>query len=196
MFYKEVRILLTTLMALIDEPSDKEKFEKLYWACRSKMYYQAYNVLNNRFLAEEAVQESLIKIAKNIKSVKYPADNSTISFIMTVTKRTAIDKARVELKVYPDSIDDEDNFVDYPDTKAIDIEKAVTEQGLEKIYNAINNLSPAYREAIILKIIHGYSNSEIAKLLKLNPKTVEMRIYRGRAILKSKLMEEEMYDIK
>ena len=146
--------------------------------------------------AEEAVQESLIKIAKNIKSVKYPADNSTISFIMTVTKRTAIDKARVELKVTPDSIDDENNYINYADVKAIDIEKAVTEQGLEKIYTAINNLSPAYREAIILKIIHGYSNSEIAKLLKLNPKTVEMRIYRGRAILKSKLMEEEVYDVK
>ncbi len=188
--------MLTTLMALIDEPSDKEKFEKIYWNCRSKMYYQAYNVLKNKSLAEEAVQESLIKIAKNIKSVKYPVDNSTISFIMTVTKHTAIDKARVELKVCPDSIDDEDNFVDYPDKKTIDIEKAVTEQGLEKIYTAINNLSPAYREAIILKIIHGYSNGEIAKLLKLNPKTVEMRIYRGRAILKSKLMEEEVYDVK
>lgn len=188
--------MLTTLLALIDEPSDKEKFEKLYYECRSKMYYQAYNILKKSFLAEEAVQESLIKIAKNIKSVKYPADNSTISFIMTVTKRTAIDKARVELKVTPDSIDDENNYINYADVKAIDIEKAVTEQGLEKIYTAINNLSPAYREAIILKTIHGYSNSEIAKLLKLNPKTVEMRIYRGRAILKSKLMEEEVYDVK
>ena len=115
---------------------------------------------------------------------------------MLVTRNTAIDKARVELKVRPDSIDDEENYVEYPDTKAIDVEKAVTEQGLDKIYNAINNLSPAYCEAIILKIIHGYSNNEIAKLLGLNLKTVEMRIYRGRAILKSKLMEEEMYDIK
>jgi len=54
-FYKEVKNMLTTLMALIDEPSDKEKFEKLYWAYRSKMYYQAYSVLKNRSLAEEAV---------------------------------------------------------------------------------------------------------------------------------------------
>ena len=188
--------MLTTLLALIDEPSDKEKFEKIYWTHRSKMYNKAYEILKNSSLAEEAVQESMLKIAKNIKSVKSYNDNSTISFIMVITRNTAIDKARVELKVSPDSIDDENNFVDYPDTKAIDIEKAVTEQGLEKIYTAINELSPAYRETIILKIIHGYSNNEIAKLLKLNPKTVEMRIYRGRAILKSKLMEEEIYDIK
>ena len=183
-------------MALIDEPSDKEKFEKIYLTHRSKMYNKAYEILKNSSLAEEAVQESLLKIAKNIKAIKSYNDNSAISFIMVVTRNTAIDKARVELKVYPDSINDENNYVDYIDTKAVDIEKAVTEQGLDKIYTAINNLSPAYREAIILKIIHGYNNNEIAKLLKLNLKTVEMRVYRGRAILKSKLMEEELYDIK
>ena len=188
--------MLTTMMALIDEPSDKEKFEKLYWAYRSKMYYQAYSVLKNRSLAEEAVQESLIKIAKNIKSVKYPADNSTISFIMTVTRHTAIDKVRVEMKVSPDSIDDENNYTEYADTFSVDVEKAATSTGLEVIYNAINNLSPAYREAMVLRFIHGYSNDEIARLLNLNQKTVEMRIYRGRAVLKTKLMEEELYDIK
>lgn len=188
--------MLNTLLALIDEPSDKEKFEKIYRTHRSRMYNKAFGILKDMDLAEEAVQESLLKIAKNIKSIKSYNDNSSISFIMLVTRNTAIDKARVELKVRPDSIDDEENYVEYPDTKAIDVEKAVTERGLDKIYNAINNLSPAYREAIILKIIHGYSNNEIAKLLGLNLKTVEMRIYRGRAILKSKLMEEEMYDVK
>jgi len=115
---------------------------------------------------------------------------------MTVTRHTAIDKVRVEMKVSPDSIDDENNYTEYADTFSVDVEKAATSTGLEVIYNAINSLSPAYREAMVLKFIHGYSNGEIAKLLNINPKTVEMRIYRGRAVLKTKLMEEELYDVK
>ena len=60
--------MLSIYLALIDEPSDKEKFEQLYHDYQKIMFGTAMSVLHNAALAEEAVQESFLKIAKNISA--------------------------------------------------------------------------------------------------------------------------------
>ena len=67
-------ILLPVFLTLIDEPNDNEKFDQIYSEYRNKMYYKALSMLRNPALAEEAVQESLLKIAENNKIIVIISD--------------------------------------------------------------------------------------------------------------------------
>ena len=55
---------------LIEEDDDKAKFEKIYTLYRKKMWYTANSVLSDSYLAEDAVHNAFIGIAKNMKRIE------------------------------------------------------------------------------------------------------------------------------
>lgn len=67
-----VIIMLSFYLTLIDEPSDKEKFTEIYEHYKGMMMQKAMSILHSSALAEEAVQESFVKIAKNIFKISSP----------------------------------------------------------------------------------------------------------------------------
>ena len=56
-------------LMMIDAEEDKPKFAILYETYRHLMMKVALNVLKDTFLAEDAVHESFIKIAKNMEKI-------------------------------------------------------------------------------------------------------------------------------
>ena len=82
--------LLAFCLALIDEESDKQKFEQLYRNYRKLIYYYAYQHLDDDELVEDTVSETLIKIAKNIHMIHDIDSNQTKHLLAIITERTAI----------------------------------------------------------------------------------------------------------
>ena len=56
-------------LMMIDAEEDKQKFAILYETYRHLMMKVALNVLKDTFLAEDAVHEAFIKIAKNMEKI-------------------------------------------------------------------------------------------------------------------------------
>ena len=63
--------MLAFYLTLIDDPSDKEKFSDVYNTYRDLMFKVAMSVMHNEALADETVQDCLLKIAMTI--VNLPA---------------------------------------------------------------------------------------------------------------------------
>lgn len=82
---------LNNLLAAIAE-GYTECLEGLYVEAGGQMLAVALGILKDRALAEDAVHDSLIKIAKNAR--KYKKGTSAVAFIMTVTRNTALDMIR------------------------------------------------------------------------------------------------------
>ena len=61
--------MIALYLSLIDTPSDKTKFILLYEKYRRLMHYTAKEILKSDKLAEEAVQEAFIRIAKNFNKI-------------------------------------------------------------------------------------------------------------------------------
>ncbi len=83
--------MLAFYLALIDDPSDKEKFTDIYNRYKDKMFYKAKSIVHRDELAEDVVQESLLKIAKNIANVGSSESGSTAAFVIIITRNTAYD---------------------------------------------------------------------------------------------------------
>ena len=61
--------MLGLYLALIDSAEDKSKFEKLYKEYRSTLITVAYSILKDTALAEDAVHETFLTLAKNFNKI-------------------------------------------------------------------------------------------------------------------------------
>lgn len=82
--------MLAIYLSLIDDEDDREKFEILYYTYRKRMAYVANSVLHNEHDAEDAVHDTFIKLANNMKSIGDPDSDQTLSYVLKAVKNTAI----------------------------------------------------------------------------------------------------------
>ena len=61
--------MLQLFLTLIEETTEKEKFEVLYYRYRDLMHYIAMAILHDEHLAEDAVQEAFFRVARNFHKV-------------------------------------------------------------------------------------------------------------------------------
>lgn len=175
-------------LMLIDSSEDKRKFVLLYEKYRYLMMKIAKDVLRDKYLAEDAVHESFIKVAKNMKKIKDVDAVKTKRYLITITKNTAIDKYRVQDKqmkreVYVDEIEGMSDDIVYNE---VDVDNEVLQ--------ILTNLPVKYRDVFLLKYSNHMSNSEISNLLGISEGTIRQRIARGKKIVEEELVKLEESD--
>lgn len=178
--------MLAFYMSLIDDDSDKNKFEIIYYKYRKQMLSMAYSVLKNQYDAEEAVQETFIKIARNIKSIKEPQSTSTLSYVLKATKNNSLNKLKSNKKRYElyDEFSSE-KIADIPDDTFI--EQLDIKNNYEKTVEIIKNMDERYRDVLFFYFVEEMNASEIADLLDRKKSTVKQQIARGKKLIIKKL---------
>lgn len=167
--------MLSIYTAVIEDEKQKNKFEQLYEKYRDMMYYKAYEILKDSYMAEDAVHDSFLRIAKNMKSIKDVDSLKTKSFILTVTKNRAIDLYR-QRKTR--------NHVDWKEENIKEINSKENDPILKIL---IMELPDIYRDILVLKYYHGYTYKEIAKIQGIQTQTVGIRLHRAKQMLQEKL---------
>ena len=185
-FFRKVLLMLGFYLSLIDEPDDKEKFAEIFRSYGNMMFSKAMSVLHNTALAEEAVQESFLKIAKNISKISEPNCSKTAAFIVIIVRNTALDMLKSE------HINDTEPLNEaIPDISSDTLSRIISNDGYNALLNAVNGLDSIYSDVLILKLVYGYDTASISKLMNIPVKTADSRIYRGKKLLMTKL--EELY---
>ncbi|MBR3975460.1 MAG: sigma-70 family RNA polymerase sigma factor [Clostridia bacterium] len=167
---------------LIEEDNDKAKFEKIYTLYRKKMWYTANSVLSDAFLAEDAVHNAFIGIAKNIKRIEAANSSKTLSYVITAAKNAALDILRKNKGLSETNIDELYNVSDKESSSFY--QNLETKDWIEK---AISDMPEIYRDVLYLLIVEQMSEKEIAELLGRKPGTVNQQVKRGRMILQKEL---------
>ena len=185
-FFRKVLLMLGFYLSLIDEPDDKEKFAEIFRSYGNMMFSKAMSVLHNTALAEEAVQESFLKIAKNISKISEPNCSKTAAFIVIIVRNTALDMLKNEHINDTEPLDEA-----IPDISSDVLSRIISSDGYSALLNAVNGLDSIYSDVLMLKLVYGYDTASISKLMNIPVKTVDSRIYRGKKLLMTKL--EELY---
>lgn len=175
-------------LSLINSQDDQDKFTQLYNKYKNTMLYVANSILNNQYLAEDVVHESFIKIISILDKINDINCSKTKSLIVIIVKHKSIDFIRKEDKNVKIPIDDYENYIS--DNSEQPLDKIINQQDYEKLIECIGNLNEKYKVVLELKYIHGYSDVEIANILDLTQKNVNMRVYRAKQKLKNMLSEE------
>lgn len=174
--------MLLFYLSLIESAEDKSKFERLYYDYRKLMKHIATEMLNDEFLAEDAVHEAFIKLTRHISGVDESDSHKTKAFIVIIIKSVCLDMLRKDKQDKSFSLEEIDRmgYVDDDSFKKIEV---------EDVYSVISSLSDTYREIIELKVVHNLSDKEIADVLGISNAAVRKRLQRAREILRNKLAE-------
>jgi RNA polymerase sigma-70 factor, ECF subfamily len=171
---------------------EREAFYELVRPYERMIYVTAISVVRNPADAEEVAQEAVLKAFSHISTFRAEAKFSTWLVQITYNEaRMKLKKARPQLY---ESIDDqqqneEGDFWpnDYADWRPIPSELLEQKEIRQAVQNAINSLSPSYREVLVLRDIQHLSIKETSTILGISEPNVKTRLHRARLLLRDNL---------
>lgn len=188
--YKKMRIEDLIELAKQD---DIKALEELLRGEQRNIFATFSYLSKSRQNVADLTQEALLKVAKNIKSLKNPKYFK--SWVNQIVTNIFYDELRKSART-PDiiSIDDEKDethILDLKntiaDTHCKPNEKCLSMELEDMIKNEINNLPHHFRIAIVLRELQGLSYDEIAQITNASIGTVKSRIARARNKLQESL---------
>ena len=175
-------------LAMLDTVEEQSKFTLLYEKYRYLMWYVAKDILKDKDLAEDAVQEAFLALTKHLDQVEEVDSPRTKRFLVTIAKSRAIDllrrEKRAEFTEYEEALGDEPDRNDTLDTY-------LQTESYEQLVEAIRSRDENYRVVLECRYLHELSEKETAGVLGLAEKTVNVRTYRARKKLKEVLAQDQ-----
>ncbi len=170
--------MLAIYLAMLETEQDQRRFTRLFEAHEKKIYAVALRVLGNPDKAEDAAQQTWLKLVQSWDRVSALPWGETEGYVVTVAKNCALDMIRSERRTvaFPEDWDppaQEDRQEEY-----------------DYLVSLIRSLPENYRRVLELKLVEEEPNKEIARRLGLKETTVGVRVMRGRAMLKERLEKE------
>ncbi|MDQ1572289.1 MAG: polymerase sigma-70 factor, subfamily [Actinomycetota bacterium] len=171
------------LLARVAE-GDKEAFGQLYDEIAPRVLGLIRRLLRDSAQSEEVAQEVFLEIWQT--ATRYDANKGGAStWILTMAHRRAVDRVRSSqsTRVRDTRIGIRDFPTEY-DSVAESVEVRLES---ERVQQALLRLTELQRQAISLAYYGGYSNSEVAEMLKVPIGTVKTRLRDGMIRLRDEL---------
>ena len=164
-----------------------------------KIYDQYYNAVRkfilaytkDEWVADDLIQETFIKVQKNLKSVKDPAKLS--SWVFRIAYNHCHDHYRQSKRASQNQRDIQQEIVSF---KEAVVQKELEPQQMgECVQDKMDLLPPDYRSVLILSDIMAFSHKEIAEILEISVSNVKVRIHRARKKFRTILEEHCSFEV-
>lgn len=172
----------------INNWSDREKLIAIYEQYNKIILTIANDILKNYHESEDALQNVLVKLSKNLDCIDEVSSPKTKGFIIQVTRNHCYDVYNKNQRLlfcsevtYFDVVD-ENNC----ESSSYSYESDISEQKFSKL---IGNLKREYAEILTLMYYHELNIKEISKLLEISESNVSTRLNRAHNALKRHLNE-------
>lgn len=176
--------MLSVCLMMLDSEDERTRFIQLYEQYRKLMHYVARGILKDDHLAEDAVQEAFLRIAKNFHKISEIFCPQTKNFVVIIVKNAALTMAKGNSAA--ESFDAEE-FTETGESWADMAEKARYEEAVQ----AILELPEIYRHVFYLHEYYGYDLKETANLLGITVDAAKKRVQRARNLLRERLEDKE-----
>lgn len=168
-------------------------YEELIARYQQPVYSMVFRLLGDQNDASDVVQEVFLKIFRSVNSFKERSSLRTWIYRIAVNEahnhRRWFSRHR-KREVTLDREDDEHRAFDVtPDPGPSPFDFALDRETHLLIQRALEEISPVFRTAVVLRDIEGLGYEEIAEILQISLGTVKSRILRGREALRRVLSE-------
>jgi len=169
---------------------DQDAFGNLVLRYERDVFNLTYRMLNNRGEAEDAAQEAFLRAYANLD--RYDPARPFKTWLLSIASNHCIDRIRRRrltwlsleepLPPHPALTSD----VPGPEESTLDHERS------EEVQALLDELSPEYRIAVVLRYWYDLSYAEIAEMLNTTESAVKSRLFRARQALANRLESRSM----
>ena len=150
------------------------RFDRLVAGMHKDMYRYAAWLSRDPAIAEDVVQEALLRAWKSLDALR--DDAAVRHWLFTIVRR---ENARHFEKRRLETVD-----IDELTPSQSAMLAATDDADLDEVRMAIFRLDDEYREPLVLQVLLGHSTGEIAELMNLRQGAVLTRLHRARIRLK------------
>jgi RNA polymerase sigma-70 factor (ECF subfamily) len=156
---------------------DQAAFSRLVEAYQRPVYNLAYRMLGNAAEAEEAAQETFVRIYTKLHT--YQSEHKLASWVLSIASHYCIDRLR-RRRITWLSLDDDPIAAVLPSHELNPEELALRREACDEVQDCIAELEPGYRAPLILRYWQGFSYEEIAEVMGISVSAVKSRLHRAR----------------
>jgi RNA polymerase sigma-70 factor, ECF subfamily len=178
--------LITAILA-----GDKELYHQLIQPYELRVYRMALSLIKNETEAEDVAQEAFLKAFRNLANFRGGSKFST--WLISITINEARRRLRRQTTVRMESLDDPPEEGGKISPALLRDWREIPSEALERrevralLQKAIAELSPIYREVLVLRDIEQLSIEETAVSLSISISSVKVRLHRARISLQREL---------
>jgi RNA polymerase sigma-70 factor (ECF subfamily) len=171
---------------------EKQLFHQLIGPCERSIYFLLLSLLRNESEAEDAAQETVIKVYLNLKNFR--GDSQFRTWVLSIARNEGLGRLRKTATRREDSLEagTDEQTGDY--TPALLTSwREVPQQALERkelgdlLRAAVEGLPAIYRNVVLLRDIEEMDVRETSVALGITEGAVKVRLHRARALLQRDL---------
>lgn len=169
-------------MALIDSKDDQHRFEDIYNALEIKLFSFSMSILHNEALAEDAISETFLRLARNFQKVHNLSLSEIKAYAVIINRNCCYDLLKKEEN---QSAKDNDELEEVPyNEEAFDIDALL-------VKDIVRKLPDIYRDTIMLRFYFGLSLAEIADRFNISESAVKKRLNYACDLMRKEMQNNE-----
>jgi len=170
---------------------DTQQYHELIRPYERSVYKMALSLMKDESDAEDVAQEAFLKAFRKLADFRGDAKFST--WLISITLNEARGRLRRKSAVPMESLDQTNEEGGHISPALLRDWREVPSEALERkeiraiLVEAIGNLSPLYREVLLLRDVEELSIEETAAALTITAGTVKVRLHRARMMMQKEL---------
>ena len=171
---------------------EKQLFHELIRPCERSIYFLLFSLLRNEAEAEDAAQETAIKVYRNLHLFR--GDSQFRTWVLSIARNEGLGRLRKSESRREDSLDaltdsEAGDFTPAVLTSWREIPVEAVERGElgSLLRKAVEGLPAIYRNVVLLRDIEEMDVRETAAALGISEGAVKVRLHRARALLQREL---------
>jgi RNA polymerase sigma-70 factor (ECF subfamily) len=167
---------------------ERELFHELVRPYEKSLYFAAFSILQNEEDAEDAAQEAVLKVLKNLASFR--AESKFNTWLISIAINEARARLRHDRVLKFESVDqttenEEGDFTPalITDWREVPLQALERKELREMLQSAIAGLPEIYREVLLLRDVEDMNIADTAKALGVSDGVVKTRLLRARLML-------------
>ena len=184
--------MILTVLQTIEDDELRKAVERLFNLYHKGMMAKANDILHNWHDAEDAVQDTFLKVSRNIEDF-LPVDSPSAKTLLFVYNRNVAlniyKRKKRQNKLFYSKQDIAEMTLESDDPADDVLELLIDQETVEELHQAIDRLDDMHRDVIMLKYYYHKKNIEIADIMGVDVNVINARVFRAKKKLMN-LMKE------
>ena len=172
------------LWVLHARTGDRDSFARLVEVYQVPVYNLAYRMLGNESDAEDAAQETFLRVYTKLST--YDPARKFSTWVLSIASHYCVDRLR-RRRGNTVSAEKIRSWRWIPDKRPRPEEQTLKHEKGHRVRRMLAELSPQYRLAIVLRYWYSLSYEEIAQITQCTQSAVKSRLHRARQMMARKL---------